>query len=52
VVVEQEITERFDNVIDKGQRLLTDHIVRTKGSPDRVDQELCLEWQSQSLTLL
>lgn len=49
MAVEQEIAERFDNVIDKGQKLLTHSSAR---SSNRVDGELCLEWQSQGLTLL
>jgi hypothetical protein len=50
VAVDQEIAERFDDVIDKGQRLID--AVRSDGSRDRVDNELCLQWQSQGLTLL
>ena len=52
MAVEQEIAERFDNVIDKGQRLLTRHAAMGGDPRERVDGQLCLEWQSQSLTLL
>ena len=52
MAIDHEIAERFDNVIEKGLRLLTHHSVLRDGSPDRVDGELCLAWQSQGLTLL
>ena len=50
MAVDQEIIERLNNVVDKGERLLT--TVRRDSSPGRVDGELCLAWQSQSLVLL
>lgn len=50
--MDQEIAERFKNVIDKGNKVLADRGIPRPGETNRVKDQPCLEWQSQSLALL
>jgi hypothetical protein len=51
-VVEQIVADRFQNVLAKGRKLLSHHIVRSSSQRDRIELEPFLEWHSQSLALL
>ena len=51
-MVDQQITDRFQNVLTKGRRLLSNHVIRQEGLGARIQNEPFLEWHSQSLTLL
>ena len=51
-MIDQEIADRFQNLLSKGQRILSRFVISNKGQRDRVEHAPFLEWQSQSLTLL
>lgn len=51
-MVDQMIADRFQNVLAKGRRLLSNHVIKQQGYGARILNEPFLEWHSQSLTLL